>query len=146
MEYKKKGVSPLIASVLLIVFTVVVGSFILTWLMNYNNTNTDKAEKDTLYVLNCSNQNVNINSVTKDGGNITLFVENRGKESLRLKTVTLTDTNGNMCSHSVSTTIDGGGMEKVNFTDTDCSSVSDSHYTARVSTTCGGYDTYEYTG
>ena len=74
----KKAVSPLIAVVLLIVFTVAVSTAILAWLTDYTKTTTEAASSGTTGtggVVNCANQIISISdvSVTQNTDTLTQF-------------------------------------------------------------------------
>ena len=74
----KKAVSPLIAVVLLIVFTVAVSTAILGWLTDYTKTTTAAASSGTTGtggVVNCANQVISISdvSVIQNGDTLTQF-------------------------------------------------------------------------
>ncbi len=74
----KKAVSPLIAIVLLIVFTVAVGTLIASWMYDYTKSTTDAASSGTTGtggVVSCANQVLGISdvSITQNGGTVTQF-------------------------------------------------------------------------
>ncbi|NOR85463.1 hypothetical protein GQ473_05050 [archaeon] len=74
----KKAVSPLIAVILLIVFTVAVSTAILGWLTDYTKTTTEAASSGTSGtqgVVNCANQMISISdvSITQNSDIVTQF-------------------------------------------------------------------------
>ncbi|MEK6878981.1 MAG: archaellin/type IV pilin N-terminal domain-containing protein, partial [Nanoarchaeota archaeon] len=73
-----RGISPLIATVLLIGFTVVVGTMVIIWGRNFVK---EKAEKEGVLAekqLKCENVEIDIKSVDKVNNNI--VIENKGNE------------------------------------------------------------------
>ncbi|NOR85461.1 hypothetical protein GQ473_05040 [archaeon] len=74
----KKAVSPLIAVILLIVFTIAVSTAILGWLTTYTKTTTEAASSGTTGtsgVVNCANQMISISdvSITQNSDTVTQF-------------------------------------------------------------------------
>ncbi len=142
-----KGVSPLIAAVLLIVFTVAIGAVVLNWMTEYTKGTTEKAGTDTSTTVECAKQILDIVDVKIDNdGNVTVFLQNLGSADARITTVTLYDDAGNICNANTSftgVTVSAGGM--VVFTPiTTCTSVNKSAYTLRVASDCGSSDVYKY--
>ena len=69
----KKGVSPLIAIVLLIVFTVAISTLIVAWMYDYTKKTTDAASSGTTGrqgVVSCAGQIIDISNVYIGGGAI----------------------------------------------------------------------------
>ncbi len=63
----KKGISPLIAIVLLIVFTVAISTLIVAWMYDYTKNTTDAASSGTTGrggVVSCANQIIAISDVS----------------------------------------------------------------------------------
>jgi flagellin-like protein len=73
-----KGISPLIASVLLIAFTVAVGGILSIWLVGFTTTNTNIISEQTTDELECSYAAVSIRNLRYNttSSNITGMVEN----------------------------------------------------------------------
>ena len=111
-----KGISPLIASVLLIAFTVAVGGIISLWLTSYSKTMTSGAEQSSkgaaecagayfdilsvditnknLVVRNAGSTNANVTSVSDDKANVHTFnppIELTGGETQNLTSITELD-------------------------------------------------------
>ena len=75
---EKKGISPLIAVVLLIVFTVAISTLIVAWMYDYTKKTTDAASSGTTGrqgVVSCSNQIIGISevSLTPKGDTVAQF-------------------------------------------------------------------------
>ena len=67
----KKGISPLIAIVLILVFTVAVGTTVVTWMMDYTKTTTTAVTEATSGekgVVSCSQEIIDIASVYATDG------------------------------------------------------------------------------
>ena len=74
----KKAVSPLIAVILVLVFTVSISTAILGWLTDYTKTTTQAASSGTTGtggVVNCANQIISISdvSIVQNGDTLTQF-------------------------------------------------------------------------
>ncbi len=83
----RKGISPLIATILLVAFTVAVAAFLATWSKSYTEEKALDVEKTTSAELSCGKAGLKIVScsfVSGTGGGYTLqmLVKNSGKISL----------------------------------------------------------------
>ncbi|MCK4550960.1 MAG: hypothetical protein KAT91_03325, partial [Candidatus Aenigmarchaeota archaeon] len=143
-------VSPLIAVVLLIVFTVAVSTMIMSWMNTYTKDTTTSASSNTDTVISCSKQTVDIPTSTgvstdESGGylNVTINVENNGQANTTVKKVIAFDSSSTSCAISATeATLSVGDFQA--FGPVNCSAVSGwsgGVCRARVTTTCGGiYD------
>ena len=142
----KKGVSPLIAVVLLIVFTVAVSTMIMSWMNTYTKTTTSSASANTDTVITCSQQIVNIPTtgvVYNTSGYVIVNVENNGQTNTTIKKVLAYDKNGLSCDLGLGDTILEVGDIANNGTDCYVQKPTWDNCSAsvRVTTTCGGiYD------
>jgi flagellin-like protein len=73
-----KGVSPMIAVVLLIAFTITVGGIMSVWLTGYATTTQEAVENTTTDHVKCSGTYIDIISVTSSG----VIITNRGSETI----------------------------------------------------------------
>ena len=158
----KKGISPIIASVFLIVFTVTIATLALNWFSGYTSDITSSADTTKTSLLNCSKIAVRIKAVyintsvdlvdteTNTGVNesIRITVSNEGQNTLSLKDVAVYDNVGNYVTLTpTATNLDPGIITTASNTsstltlDADC---GDFAY-AMVTTTCSGVS-YKYTG
>ncbi|MDP4012170.1 MAG: hypothetical protein Q8R00_01005 [Candidatus Nanoarchaeia archaeon] len=81
MKMTKKGVSPLIATVLIIGFTVALAAMVMTWGSGFIKKTTEETEKSTAIALKCASELAfEISEVTCDSSqNIqSVKVDNRG--------------------------------------------------------------------
>ncbi len=150
---KRKAVSPLIAVVLLIVFTVAVSTMIMSWMNTYTKDTTAGASSNTDTVIACSKQTVKIpasSGVTTIGNlNVTVYVENNGQMNTTIKKVIAFDSANAACEiSSTEQTLEVGDFEA--FGPVNCTAVnpdwSGGVCRARVTTTCGGiYDEWTST-
>ena len=76
MNLTKKGISPLIATVLLIGFTVALAAVLMTWVMDYFRGTTDKVGDQTDKFLMCSDLAFEITDV--DCFNNKVIIQNNG--------------------------------------------------------------------
>lgn len=84
-----KGLSPLIAAVLLIAFTVAVGGVISIWLTTFSKTVTSEVESATEYQTKCASTYFVIDRVFQSKNMVVLT--NMGTENVTLKTIILSD-------------------------------------------------------
>ncbi len=76
-KFSKKGISPLIATVLLIGFTVALAAVIMTWGLDYVKSTTKKTEETTREALRCATDlNFEISEVNCADNKVT--IDNRG--------------------------------------------------------------------
>ncbi|NOR84907.1 type IV pilin [archaeon] len=144
----RKGVSPLIAVVLLIVFTVAVSTMIMSWMNTYTKDTTTSASANTDTVIECSRQTVNIpttSGVTHTIDNVTVNVENNGQANTTLKKVIAYDSTGLACIiSSTEFELEVGDLKNygpINCTDITTGWDNTCIASVRVTTTCGGiYD------
>lgn len=93
---KRSGVSPLIATVLLIAFTLAIGAFMSTWMQSMARTQTQTASENA--DAGCSYMNINLNSATyNESGNnrLILALENAGTKNAVVSTIRVTGSNLN---------------------------------------------------
>lgn len=84
-----KGISPLVAIVLIIGVTVVVASIIFLWLSGFTRTTTEKIGKEAETSIGCAGGNIKLQSLRycKETGFLTGIVDNIG--TIELKNITL---------------------------------------------------------
>ncbi|NOQ55371.1 MAG: hypothetical protein GQ477_01050 [Nanohaloarchaea archaeon] len=95
---KKKGLSPLIATVLLVVFTIGIATIIISWMNIYTKDATLDANQDTQTMLDCTNTNIDIDKVyILSENSVKVIARNTGHKPLILKEAFVWDTNGTRC-------------------------------------------------
>ncbi|MBW6462351.1 MAG: hypothetical protein K0B07_04865 [DPANN group archaeon] len=142
---KRKGISPLIAVVLLIVFTVAISTIIISWMNDYTKKITSDASENTAVVVSCAKQVINIPTSigiqTNSSGYVTVLVENIGQAETTIKQILAIDNASNMCSINITNATIAIGDIGV-FGPMDCSStfgtITPTLTTVRATTTCGG--------
>ncbi|NPA38811.1 MAG: hypothetical protein GXN99_03405 [Candidatus Nanohaloarchaeota archaeon] len=141
----KKGVSPLIAAVLLIVFTVAIGAVVLNWMTSYTKGTTETAGTDTSSTIQCAKQIIVIENVTKSNGQVIVRAENQGSADATISSIILYDANSKSCETTgLAHTIPAGGYKIIEVNNTACDAVDNTSYTVRISTDCGASDTFLY--
>ena len=141
LNEKKKGLSPLIASVLLIVFTIGISAIIITWMNTYTKEMTYDANKDTSTIVDCTNTNIDIDGtyiITSD--DVKTIARNTGHKIIYLKEAYIWDINGTNCNLNI-TNSELGVAESIQLINDSC----DIDFTTgcsefgkiTVSTTCG---------
>lgn len=87
----RKGVSPLIAAVLLIAFTMAVAAILTAWVTTFTQEQTDQLGNQSSQQIDCSFAQVNIFSEDYDSNWVNISVENNGQEELGNLSVTALD-------------------------------------------------------
>ncbi len=77
-----KGISPFIAVILLIAFTVAVAGIVSVWLTGYTRTTSDIVSNQSTTEIKCNYGGVSLKSLRYVSGNITGKIENTGTISL----------------------------------------------------------------
>ena len=68
MGRKMKGISPLIAAVLLIAFTVAIATLVMGWFSTFTRTTTTSVTNSTSLAINCADARVTIRDVYIQAG------------------------------------------------------------------------------
>jgi len=83
MKMNKRGISPLIATVLIIGFTVALAAVIMTWGQSFSKSMSESTEETTNVQLTCTRDVVFVlDTVCSDTGKLRLTVENNGNKNL----------------------------------------------------------------
>lgn len=121
MRLNKKAVSPLIATILLIAFSISVGVLVVNWGKNYVESQTREAESRADTQMACG-LDVDLDFVytgaTPDicdegPGNVKFTLENSARTSIKNLTVNIIGTN-NITSATLSANINPGGVQRFN--------------------------------
>lgn len=78
----EKAISPLIATVLIIGFTILLGAFVMTWGLDLYKNYQDKTSKDSEVALKCAETNFNINEACIIGNKVNIVLENVGNTEI----------------------------------------------------------------
>lgn len=80
----KKGISPLIATVLLIGFTIIIIALVIFWSQTFVRETAEKEGELSALKLQCEQQvDINIMSASQSGGNLLIEVENTGLTEIK---------------------------------------------------------------
>ena len=146
----QKGISPLIASVLLIAFTVALGTLVMGWLSGTVGSTTETVGSKITTAVGCSDAAIEIVHVYVNSTiskNAFIVVKNAGFYNF---TTSITGkiylNNGSSCSTIALTSLTAGEVKLLNVTASDCPAFTTSTFDrAVVNTECGGVsDTMEY--
>lgn len=150
MHQNKKGVSPLIAAVLLIVFTVAVAGIVVNWLSSYAQETAAAASGSSQSVIECAKVNLDISKAyvtvnTTGDDSITAVIQNVGLSDAAIQGVTAFTTTGESCTLTGTTSIARGGTEI--WTNTSGCSIYDQadcsdFDSVTLTTTCGSTDRF----
>jgi flagellin-like protein len=76
---KMKGISPMLATILLVAFTVAIGGIISVWMSSFTRTTQTNVESAAVNQTKCAGTYIDILSVTGTGtGNSSVMLTNRG--------------------------------------------------------------------
>lgn len=133
-----KGLSPLIASVLLIAFTVSVAMIIMTWFTSFARGTTENISATGETAVGCSSAGISIEHIYISGTNGVIVVRNIGFVPLDV-TGMIVNTTGGACSTASATTVGVGETKALSLSgcqgiQSNCSGFS----RAIVSTNCAG--------
>ncbi|UCG95410.1 MAG: hypothetical protein JSV92_05250 [archaeon] len=128
-----KGISPLIATILLIAFVIAVGGVLSGWLISFSRESTEEARVRGETDIKCSYAGLYISDATcnsTDPGKLTLITENTGSEDLTDFSITVIYDNNTAFTLQVtpgSTTLSPGDVQAFyNNTDIgDCNDIAE---------------------
>jgi len=89
----KKGISPLIAVVLLIAFTVIIAGIVIAWIMNFTRTTTTTVGQQVNLEIVCSYAGISLENLKYSSPYLSGNVENTGSVSIGNITLTIIYTN-----------------------------------------------------
>ena len=89
----KKGISAIIATVLLIAFTVAVAGILSGWLTSFTNLFTQNVKEESSSQLTCSYGGISLNSLKYSGGYLSGNIDNTRTASLGGLTIQIIFTN-----------------------------------------------------
>ena len=148
MVFMKKGVSPLIASVLLVVFTIAIGAMLLGFFSGTTERFSEDAESGREQVSECTYKSVKISDVFINTTSqiVRATITNDGTGDSTLKVAAVYNINGERCYFDVADQVLSEGDIKLYSNTTDCNifapQCSDFAY-AEVTTSCGNaFDTF----
>ncbi len=148
-----KGISPLIAAVLLIAFTVAIATLIMGWFSTLTRNTTDTVSNKTTEAVGCSNSQISIEDVyiTAGGtlnGSARVIAKNTGFSDLTINSAQMFNTTGGNFStgFSVVTDFTPGAIRTIYLTNVSASVCPTSFSKVIVTTNCGGIsDTFDGT-
>ncbi len=148
-----KGISPLLAAVLLIAITVALATLIMGWMSTITRTSQVKVENKTIQAIDCSAGGISIKEVYITAGATTasanVVVSNTGQtDDLQITTAQLLNITGsNFTATNVPITdFDKGDIETLTFSGMGIASCPSDFSKVIVTTNCGGVsDTFDTT-
>lgn len=147
-----KGISPLIAAVLLIAFTVAIATLVAGWFSTLAGGTTEKVTNTTDLAVDCSAASINIKEVyVKAGlaGTVRVLVENNGfTDNLNISSAFAYNSTGNafVATEVPVSDFDRGEIQILTFSDANMSTCPNNFDRVIVTTSCGGVsDTFSGT-
>lgn len=143
----KKGVSPLIASVLLIAFTLSIGAFMSTWLQDITKKQTSEATESSKPECQYASLNIQNISFTNTTTKLRIDVENTGTKSVAIRSIRIIYSNDSNAEANFTRTVikAGDSYTLVMYNTTDNSSIRADIRKLRLVTDCPN-NNLEYLG
>lgn len=104
-----KGISPLVATVLLIAFTVGVGGIISIWISGFTQTSSKIVSKEGEGQIICSNGFIDLSNLKYCNANMSGIIKNNGRIALGNITLQVTGTNNSLVSIALNDSAGGSG-------------------------------------
>lgn len=142
LKRKKKGLSPLIAAVLLIVFTIGIATIIMSWINTYTKDTTSEASQNTQDLIDCASTNMDIQDVyILAPTSVKVIARNTGMKPIIIKEGHIWDTNGTSCMLNFTASLVDEGIS-FNLINTTCpitfTAGCPEFQKVTISTTCSG--------
>jgi len=103
-----KGISPLVATVLLIAFTIGIGGIISVWISGFTQTSSQIVSKEGQAQLLCSNGAIDVRNLKYCNNNISGIIRNSGRVAIGNITLQTVFTNASLITHALNDTGTGG--------------------------------------
>ncbi len=134
-----KGISPLIAAVLLIAFTVSIATIILGWFSSFTKGTTANISSQTQTAIGCSAADITIDHIYCSGTTCRVLVSNTGSKDLTSVNAMIVTTDGTACSTTSSNNLTKGSTKSIEVNVTDCGTINSTTFSrAIVTTECPG--------
>ena len=135
----RKGISPMVATVLLIVFAIALGGIIFSWLTNYSSQTTQETSAASGELADCAKAGITIDAVYKHATAnevVKVDVRNTGQTETTPQTVTVSSATGSCTLTGSAGALAVGGVRTYSIAN--CAAVTCSSYAnTRITTTCG---------
>ncbi len=148
-----KGISPLIAAVLLIAFTVSIATIVMGWFSTITRETTTTVSNKTTEAVSCSNAQISIEEVYVTAGSLAtgsarVVVKNTGFQTLGITSLQILNTTGHNFSSGFSavSSFPSGGIQSFSITNVSVPTCPTTFSKALVTSNCGGIaDTFDGT-
>ncbi|MEM7819392.1 MAG: archaellin/type IV pilin N-terminal domain-containing protein [Candidatus Aenigmatarchaeota archaeon] len=113
-----KGISPLIAAVLLIAFTVTAAVLIITWGTSFTTSTTSGVGNKSTEIVECSGAAIEIDSVyiNNNTGIANVIVKNTGVREITISSAMLTNKTGGNFQNTTTFTLNRGAIGTIQVT------------------------------
>jgi flagellin-like protein len=135
----QKGISPLIASVLLIAFTVSVAMIVMGWFSGFVRTTTENVTGVSQQAVGCSTAVIDLDHVYVNAvntSNVSMVIRNEGSVSLTINGM-LINISGGSCTNAAALTLSAGTIGTLNLTNCLVPNVGN-FSKAIITTSCSG--------
>ena len=139
-----KGISPLIASVMLIAITVAIAALVMGWFSGLTKSTTTTVSNRTNEAVSCSSAQVTIEDVyitagTEESGSARVIIKNAGFNGIYINSVQLFNRTGdNFSTGFTPGDLPSGGLKTVSLANVSVSNCPTDFSKVIASTTCGG--------
>jgi flagellin-like protein len=128
----RKGISPIIASVLLLAVSLAVVGIFSGWAPELAQDVTDSTSNSTYETIACNEASIEIRSAYDDGTDVTVSIRNNGDENLNNLSLVAFDQNGQIQAQENNVALSTGQIS-----DETISSASGADYIEAFSEACG---------
>lgn len=138
-----KGISPLVAAVLLIAFVVAIATLVMGWMGTFTRETTSTISNKTTEAVDCASASINIDDTYLSSGvdgSVRATVRNVGfADNLVVKAASFYKTNGDVWNQTdVDTDFDKGEIITITFSTTNGYIACGNFSRVTVTTQCGG--------
>lgn len=126
----KKAVSPMVATVLLVVFTIGISILIIDWIRGYTKETSTSSQEVTSKLEECNMQDIKIRQAYLSNTSARLIILNTGSAKTKLAAASIFNKSGHYCAFNITnaTILDIGETFTL---DTNCTIINK---------TCGNFD------
>lgn len=132
----RKGISPIIASVLLLAVSLAVVGIFSGWAPQLAQEITSQTSETATDTLNCNEASLEIRSAYYNGGSATVAIRNSGSQNLTDITLAAFDSSDTILGQNTSISIDAGNLSEETVTSQDDGTDTEPSYIEAYSSEC----------
>ncbi len=131
-----KGISPIVAAVILVAFVISIGLLVFGWMATLTRTTSESVSDSTITAVGCGSARVSIDTVYITGSSSSAIVKNNGFKNVTITGAQYISKTGGNVGATVPVSLPVGSITALSFSSgiISCSTFSQ----IAVSTDCGG--------